>query len=203
MPKALIATAAALFVGLSVVACSNDDESTAAPTTTAPTTGSETSTSVSSVDDGAADPSADLPAFMTLPITDVDGVTFTLADFAGTPVFVQNFATWCTTCRNQLPKTNDAAASLGDTAVFLALSVETDLDASDVAAYAADNGFDNIRFAVMTPDMLAAMVEQFDNSAVNPPSTPHFVVGFDLSVGELKTGSTSADDIVSKVSAVA
>jgi thiol-disulfide isomerase/thioredoxin len=122
--------------------------------------------------------------------------TFTLGDFMGKPVFVENFATWCPKCREQLGTTNDAAGTLGDDAVFIALSVETDLSAADVAEYAADNGFDNIRFAVMTPEFLAAISDAYGNSSINPPSTPHFVIDIHGAAGELDTGSKSADDIV-------
>jgi thiol-disulfide isomerase/thioredoxin len=125
-----------------------------------------------------------------------DGATFTLGDFMGKPVFVENFATWCPKCREQLGTTNEAAGTLGDDAVVIALSVETDLSADDVAEYAADNGFDNIRFAVMTPEFLAAISDAYGNSSINPPSTPHFVIDIHGAAGELDTGSKSADDIV-------
>ena len=45
---------------------------------------------------------------------------------------------------------------MGDTATVLALSVKTDLSPDDVADYAADNDFSDVRFAVMSPELLAA-----------------------------------------------
>lgn len=134
-------------------------------------------------------------AWRSVEITDVDGTTFTVESLTGTPVFVENFATWCSNCREQLGKTQRAAADLGEDAIFLALSVETDLDPADVAEYAEDNGFDDIRFAVMTPEMLKAMNDAFGNSALNPPSTPKVVVSADGSVGELVTGFEEPDAI--------
>ena len=143
---------------------------------------------------------AAMPSWQTLAITDVNGATFTLADFVGTPVFVENFATWCPNCREQLGKTNQAAGELGDEAVFLALSVETELDPADVAAYATENGFDNIRFAVMSPELLAGLVEAFGNSSINPPSTPHFVIDAMGHAGELVTGFEEPTAIVTSLS---
>ena len=70
--------------------------------------------------------------------------------------------------------------------MFIALSVETDLSADDVAEYAADHGFDSIRFAVMTPEAL-------------PPSTPKVVIDPMGHAGELQTGFESVDEIVAKV----
>ena len=153
----------------------------------------ETMTDETMVDDSMM---VELAAWQNITLTDVDGATFTLGDFVGTPVFVEHFATWCPKCREQLEKTNAAAGTLGDDAVFLALSVETDLSAGDVAEYAADNGFDNIRFAVMTPEFLAAISDAYGNSSINPPSTPHFIIDTHGAAGELDKGSKSADDIV-------
>jgi thiol-disulfide isomerase/thioredoxin len=150
-----------------------------------------------------ADAMAALPAYQTLPITDVDGATFTLHDFAGSPVFVEAFATWCPSCRAQLGVTNEAAATIGDDAVVLALSVETDLAPADVAAYADDNGFDNIRFAVVSPEMLGALVDAFGNSIANPPSTPTFVIDAMGHAGELATGGVEAGDIVAALQSAA
>jgi thiol-disulfide isomerase/thioredoxin len=146
---------------------------------------------------------ADLPAYQALTIADVDGVTFTLHDLAGRPVIVEAFATWCSKCRAQLERTNAAAAELGDGAVVLALSVETDLSAADVASYAADNGFTNIRFAVMTPELLAAFVDAFGNSIANPPSTPIVVLDPMGHAGELSTGGQDVAELVDTVRAVA
>ncbi len=179
---------------------------TAAPADTTAATTAAPADTVAVPDDTTGEnaaPAADLPVYQTLAVTDVDGATFTLADFAGTPVFVEAFATWCPNCREQLVATNEAAATLGDGAVVLALSVETDLDASDVAAYAADNGFDNVRFAVMSPEMLAALVDEFGNSIANPPSTPKFVIDAAGRAGDLTTGGESADDVVAAVQSAA
>lgn len=152
----------------------------------------------SMVDDEMADEMT-LPAWQTIEITDVDGASFTLADFVGTPVFVETFATWCPNCREQLQATNAAAEQLGDQAVFLALSVETGLSSSEVAEYASDNGFGAVRFAVLTPEALAAFVDGLGQSAANPPSTPKVVIDAMGHAGELSTGFESADDIVAQV----
>lgn len=137
--------------------------------------------------------------WMDIRLTDVDGESFTISELAGTPVFVENFATWCSNCLRQLGDTQDAAARAGDNAAFLALSVETDLDPGDVAAYAEENGFDDIRFAVMTPEMLAAVEEAFGPSALNPPATPKVLIDATGTPGELVTGFESPDEIVAQV----
>ena len=156
-------------------------------------------TTVAMADDAMTEDAMAPAAWQTVQLTDVDGMAVTLDDFHGTPVLVETFATWCPNCKKQLEDTNAAAAQLGDQAVFIALSVETDLSADDVAEYAADNGFDSIRFAVMTPEALAAVVEGLGQSAANPPSTPKVVIDPMGHAGELETGFESVDDIVAKV----
>jgi thiol-disulfide isomerase/thioredoxin len=130
---------------------------------------------------------ADAAPWQKLSINDVTGKAFALTDFHDKEVYVENFATWCPNCKKQLGNVQKAAAANPD-AVFIAYSVETDLSAEKVAAYAKANGFTNIRFAVMTPEMLAAMSSALGKDAINPPSTPHFVIGKSGKPGALKTG---------------
>ena len=84
-------------------------------------------------------------------------------------------------------------------AVFLALSVETELDLGDMEEYQRTNGFSDIRFAVMSPELLAAMDAAFGTSALNPPSTPKVAVAADGTAGDLVTGAESAEEILSSL----
>ena len=173
---------------------------------TATTTSAEDSGSASGASSGSS-PAPNVPpgapageAILSLPITDArTGEVFTLADFRGQPVYVENFATWCTNCRQQLQHVQAAAANAPDDVAFISLSVETDLSADDIASYAADEGFDDIRFAVMSPELLAAMNERMGTSALNPPSTPHFVIAADGSIGELVTGFEEPDQVLASL----
>ena len=194
--------AGALALSLVAAACGGDDAAPQATTAAVVTTDKpmvEDSTDESMVDDmtdeSMVDDSMELSAWQTTAITDVDGSTFTLADFAGRPVLVETFATWCPKCRTQLGTTNEVAAAAGVDAVVIALSVETDITADDVRSYAADNGFSSMRFAVVTPELLAALVDAFGPSVANPPATPKFVIDAMGDVGELITGSSNADTL--------
>jgi thiol-disulfide isomerase/thioredoxin len=196
-----IAVVAVLSVALS--ACGDDggdESSSAAPETSAPSTtaGSDGGTTETTAPGAAAD-TANFADWQLIEVTDTSGETFTIADLAGQPVFVENFATWCSNCRTQLGATQDAAEVAGDDAVFLALSVETELSVDDMSEYAEDNGFTAIRFAVMSPELLAAMDAAFGTSALNPPSTPKVAVAADGTAGELVTGSESAEEILSSL----
>lgn len=144
----------------------------------------------------------DRPAWQTLPLINAaTGESFTFADFAGRTVFVEPMATWCTNCRQQLGNVAAARTQFsGDQVVFVALSVETNISAADLADYAADNGFD-WTFAVLTPDMLEQLVLTFGRTVSNPPSTPHFIIRPDGSTTGLTTGIESSDQIVEQLRA--
>jgi len=163
--------------------------------------GGEQSTSVGSGDSAGKNGASASSAWTTLELTDVDGATFALADLSGTPVFVENFATWCSNCLRQLRDTQKAAAAAGEAATFVALSVETDIDPADVRAYADDKGFTDIRFAVMTPEMVAAVQDAFGTTALNPPSTPKVLIDADGTPGKMKTGFESPEEIAAKLAA--
>lgn len=139
-------------------------------------------------------------AWATTPLTNArTGETFTLADFMGQTVFVEPMATWCTNCLRQLGTVRDVQAQLtNENVTFVALSVETNIDDSELAAYAVDRGFDFV-FAVATPELLEMLVAQFGQSVINPPSTPHFIISPDGAAGELDTGFESADELLAQI----
>lgn len=139
----------------------------------------------------------DLLPWQTLALTNArTGEPFTLADFAGKTVFVEAMATWCPNCREQLSNVKSAAARANpETTVFVAISVETDLDPATLARYADDNGFD-WTFAVATPAMVQALAETFGQTIANPPATPHFLILPDGAHSDLVTGYESGDQIL-------
>ncbi|MEO6063605.1 MAG: redoxin family protein [Thermoflexales bacterium] len=141
------------------------------------------------------------PAWQTTKLTDArTGKTFTLADFPGKTVFVENMATWCANCAQQLRYVKDAQAKLDpNKVVFIALSVESDLKPADVASYADKAGF-NFQFAVLNAEQLKLMVDAFGFTAINPPSTPHFVIKPDGMVSKLLTGFVDANALVKLLS---
>ncbi len=200
--------ALSLAIAAAAAACGGDDDEAVTTDTTAPMT-EETMTEETmdeeamddeTMDDETMDDETmDVPAWQTMTITDVDGATFTLDDFHGTPVLVETFATWCPNCREQLQDTNALAAAAGDDVQVIALSIETDLSPDEVRAYAADNGFDDVRFAVMTPDLLAALVDAYGNTIANAPSTPKLVIDAMGHAGELSTGSASVETLAMKL----
>jgi thiol-disulfide isomerase/thioredoxin len=151
--------------------------------------------------DAARTPVAEAaPAWLTAELTDAcSGEPFTLADFAGKTVYVETLATWCPPCRDQLARAKEAAASIpeverGDV-VFVALSSEVGLPRETLAAYAADNNFPFV-FAVMPAAMLQAMAGDLGREVAVPSATPHLIIAPDGTVGELRTGGTAPNDLL-------
>jgi thiol-disulfide isomerase/thioredoxin len=137
------------------------------------------------------------PAWQTTKLTDArTGKTFSLADFAGKTVYVENMATWCVNCAQQLKYVKEAQAKLDpNKVVFIGLSVESDLKPADLASYADKSGL-GFQFAVLNADQLKLMVDAFGFTAINPPSTPHFVIRPDGTFSKLLTGYEDANALV-------
>lgn len=156
-------------------------------------------------DDDSMDESmaSDRPAWQQLALTNArTGESFTLADFEGRPVFVEPMATWCTNCRQQLTNVREAKQQLAnDDVVFVALSVETNIDDATLASYADGSGFDWL-FAVITPELLGQLAGEFGQTIANPPATPHFIIRPDGTYTELVTGIEPAGQIVSQINAI-
>lgn len=142
----------------------------------------------------------ELAAWQQVELTDVDsGDSFTLADFAGKTIFVETMATWCSNCRQQLNNVAQARTQLsGDEIVFIALSVETNIEQAALAQYQQNEGFDWL-FAVATPELLQMLSDDFGRAVLNPPSTPHFIIEADGTIGDLVTGIESADQLLASL----
>jgi thiol-disulfide isomerase/thioredoxin len=140
------------------------------------------------------------PAWMTTELTDAcSGATFALTDFVGKTVYIEAMATWCPPCRDQLTRVKEATAQLPEEdreeIVVVALSSEVDLPPETLAEYAASNDFPFI-FAVMPTEMLQSMADELGQEIAVPPATPHLIVAPDGTIGEIRTGSESPEDLL-------
>ena len=145
-----------------------------------------------------------MPAWQTLELTDVaTGKPFKLADYHGKTVFVELMATWCPNCKKQLGFVTAAKKQLAANTniVFVALSVESDLDPAKLLKYSQDTKYD-LQFAVLNADGLKAFSDAFGRTALNPPSTPHFIIKPDGSNTKLRTGFESAKALVGELSTI-
>ena len=158
--------------------------------------------------EGSAPPPA-AEAWLDLPLVDAaSGEVFTLRDLDDGVVLVETMATWCGNCRRQLGHLVAASAELGDEAAtgvpvaYVVVSVERGLDPARLAAYAEREGFP-FRFVVADDDLLRALADRFGRGVLNPPATPHVVVGPGGRVGALTTGFEAPEALVARLRAAA
>ena len=70
-------------------------------------------------------PPREAPPDLASPITDQVGAEITIADFAGNPVLINFWATWCAPCIAELPALSRAAAALAnDDITVLLVSID-------------------------------------------------------------------------------
>jgi thiol-disulfide isomerase/thioredoxin len=104
-----------------VVACS-DDDGTARLSENQP--------------DVVPQPDAPSDGALTLPYVTFDGETRTLADYAGRPLVVNFFSSWCTPCITEMPDFEAVHQDLGDRVAFVGINYglggETEKGARDI-----------------------------------------------------------------------
>lgn len=225
-PTTAVRWGALMLVGaMALAACGSSAAPTAAPAasdhdtasmTPEPPPPSEASTPVIAAGDPAPSDAGGTPAepsdnpaaaalagkaWATAPLTDVaTGETFTIADLAGKPVFIETMAIWCSNCRAQQGRFTKAFERLpAGTAEYVVLTVEPSETAEDLARYQAESGFAG-RYVVAGKALSKALKDEFGTNVINPPSVP---VVFISPAGEVtfSTGSESVDDIVEKAGA--
>ncbi len=195
MISALLAVAACTGTG-GVAPTSSAPPSKAAPSlspaTPSPAPGSSATSPTSS------EPTVILDqAWATGELIDVaTGEPFRIADHAGKVIIVETMAIWCKNC---LQQQNDVQAALArlpaDRVVFIVLDIDPNEDASSLAAYRDQHGFDG-RYAVASTDVARALSAEFGDQFLNPPSTPMLLIGTDGSVTRTDFGHKSPDVIV-------
>ncbi|MBK7822626.1 MAG: TlpA family protein disulfide reductase [Tessaracoccus sp.] len=81
--------------------------------------------------------------------TTLAGEEVSTADFAGTPIVINVWGSWCAPCREEAPQLVEAAKQLGDDAVFLGLNTR-DLDAGPALAF--ERAFEVTYPSIFDPD---------------------------------------------------
>ncbi len=142
------------------------------------------------------------PDWFSIPFTDArTGQPLTLASYSGKTVFVEGMAAWCTNCLNQQRQdvlARQQLTTLGADVTFISLDVDPSENATQLAQYAHDKGFD-WTFALASKPLLDALINQFGRTITNPTSTPIFIIAPDGNVSELLTNGHAADDLVAHI----
>ena len=204
-PRRLIAIGIA--VACLVMACSSPAGSSsvpsptplpATPAATAAATNPSRSGSPSEGPSASAAPGPELAqAWATASLIDVTtGQPFRVADLAasGRVVFLETMAIWCSNCRTQQITATEAMAGLDPGRVaWVAIDVESSETAEALAAYREQHGFP-FTYAIADADYARALVADFGDVVLSPPSVNIVVVGTDGQVSHLR-GQKSVEDI--------
>lgn len=197
MISALLAVAACTGTG-GVAPTSSAPPSKAAPSLSPATPSPAPGSSATSQPSTSSEPTVILDqAWATGELIDVaTGEPFRIADHAGKVIIVETMAIWCKNC---LQQQNDVQAALArlpaDRVVFIVLDIDPNEDASSLAAYRDQHGFEG-RYAVASTDVARALSAEFGDQFLNPPSTPMLLIGTDGSVTRTDFGHKSPDVIV-------
>ncbi|MBA3797130.1 MAG: redoxin domain-containing protein [Chloroflexi bacterium] len=167
------------------------DDVSGSPTIATPVSTSSPDASAVPSDSGIA-----LPAWATIPLTDVrTGETFTLADSGDRVVFVEPMAVWCSSCRQQQETAREAVAGLDPSRVtWVAIDVDPNETPEMLARFADENEFP-FTYAIAGVDLSRALADAFGAQVLSPPSTPVIVIGTDGSVTLTEFGHKSQERI--------
>ena len=130
-------------------------------------------------------------------LTDVTtGQPFRIADLvaSGKIVFLETMAIWCSNCRAQQIEATAAFEGLDPARVeWVAVDVESSETAEALARYREENGFP-FTYVIADAEMARALVAEFGDTVLSPPSVNIVVVGTDGEVVHLR-GHKNAGEI--------
>ena len=152
----------------------------------------------------AAPPSSSAPAgvrvdrpWATATLIDVTtGDPFRIADLvaSGKVVFLETMAIWCSNCRAQQVEATTAFEELDpEQVVWVAIDVESSETAEALARYREQNAFP-FTYAIADADYARALVADFGDIVLSPPSVNIIAIGTDGRVTHLR-GHKNADEL--------
>ena len=128
-------------------------------------------------------------AWATAALADVTtGETFRIADLvaAGKVVFIETMAIWCVNCRAQQQEAVTAFEELDpDRTAWVAIDIESSEMAEALAAYREEHRFPFV-YVIADDDLARALVADFGDVVLSPPSVNVIVVGTDGRVTHLR-----------------
>ena len=139
----------------------------------------------------------DIPAWFNAPLADVvSGKPFTLTDFKGKVVLVEDLAMWCPNCKMQQAqvKAFRETGGMNKDLVFIGLDIDPNENAADLKAYTKNNGFDWI-YAVSPVGVSHEIGKSYGDQFLNPPSTPILVIDRKGQVHPMPFGIKSSADL--------
>lgn len=141
----------------------------------------------------------EMPAWFGVTLNNArTGENFTINDYQGKVVLVENLAMWCPNCKKQQMEVKALQeAMMGDMGkdlVLIGLDIDPNENAADLKTYTEMNGFDWI-YAVAPADVAREIGQLYGEQFLNPTSTPILVIDRKGQVHPMPFGIKSADDL--------
>ncbi len=140
------------------------------------------------------------PAWFDVTLNNVrTGEAFTINDFTGKVVLVENLAMWCSNCKKQQMEVKALAEALmldmSSDLVLVGLDIDPNENADDLRSYTDSNGFDWV-YAIAPAEVAREIGNLYGDQFLNPPSTPILVIDRTGQVHLTPYGIKSADDLL-------
>jgi len=185
----------ALLVALSACALSPTPTDVMVDT---PTTATEDMMDQPTVAPGMpGDQMMDTPDWFDVTLTNVrTGKDFSINEFKGKVVLVEDLAMWCSNCKKQQIQVKTLLEEMGmnEDLVFIGLDIDPNEKAADLKAYTDNNGFDWV-YAIAPVEVAREIGNLYGDQFLNPPSTPIFLIDRKGQVHPLPFGIKSAEDL--------
>ena len=139
------------------------------------------------------------PAWFDIALTNAHtGATFTINDYKGKVVLVENLAMWCSNCKKQQEQVKALHQLLGDEGDLISIGLDIDSNErnDDLIAYTNSNGFDWI-YTIATEEVTREIGNLYGAQFLNPPSTPILIIDRNGVVHQMPFGIKSADELKS------
>jgi len=153
------------------------------------------------VENQPAESMPETPAWFNIPLADINnGQEFTIADFRGKVVLVENMAIWCTTClrqQNEVVKLHNLLGEQPDL-VSVGLDIDPNENAAMLKQYIDSKGF-HWTYAVAPIEVNREIGQLYGAQFLNPPSAPMLIIDRAGGVHPLPFGVKSAADLLQEV----
>ncbi|MFC2028666.1 TlpA family protein disulfide reductase [Chloroflexota bacterium] len=118
------------------------------------------------------------PTWLGASLTNVHtGEQFSISEFQGKVVLVENLAMWCSNCKKQQQQVKALHDQLGNDSDLISIGLDIDPNevADDLIRYTNNNGFDWI-YSVAPVEVINEIGNLYGTQYLNPPSTPILII---------------------------
>lgn len=139
----------------------------------------------------------EVPAWFDIQLTDVrSGDAFSISDYKGKVILVENMAVWCSNCLKQQNQVLELHKALGENSdlVSLGLGIDPNEDAAKLKAFIDGKGFD-WTYSVAPVELSREISNLYGAQFLNPPSAPMLIIDRHGNVHLLPFGIKSAADL--------